>query len=388
MPEAIRVGFVIHQMYRAGAEMLVKQAIEYLGETITPTVFCLDQVGPLGEELASRGIPIIDMQRRPGTLDRRALQIMLRGLKEHQVEVIHAHQYTPFLYSALARCSGAWSTRLILTEHGRGFPEYVSSKRRWANKLLLAKLAHEVNACCWYSAESLIVKDGFSRRKVQVLRNGVEWDKLADAVSLSRESAEAEAALPSHRRYVGMVARFTWLKNHPMLIEAFAQVAPKFPDVDLALVGDGEERENLENLVEELGLKQRVKFLGVRADVPHLLPRLSVFALTSRTEAASLSLLEAMGAGVPVIATDVGGNGEIVESGVHGLLVKDDDPDDLAAALERVLSNAEEAEEMATQGQQRVSQEYRLETTMGGYYQLYQKLCPRPTPEPAVLAKV
>ena len=130
--------------------------------------------------------------------------------------------------------------------------------------------------------------------------------------------ASASALTPTG--YIAMVARFHPVKDHAMLLHAFGQAAAR-ADVDLLLVGDGKLRGPLESLVASLGLTGRVRFLGVRPDVPDLLRAVDVFALTLVSEAASLTLLEAMASRLPVVVTAVGGNPEIVREGVEGLLV-------------------------------------------------------------------
>jgi hypothetical protein len=163
----IKVGFVLHVMNVAGAEVLVAETIRRLGRRIDPVIFCLDDVGTLGMQMQKEGVAVVAFHRRPG-LDlgvswRMAGEIRARGLG-----VIHAHQYTPFFYASLAaRLAGA-RPRVIFTEHGRHFPDVVSSKRRILNRLLFDRLADEVNAVCEFSARSLRDKDGFARRPVRL----------------------------------------------------------------------------------------------------------------------------------------------------------------------------------------------------------------------------
>ena len=124
-----------------------------------------------------------------------------------------------------------------------------------------------------------------------------------------------------------------------MLLQAFARVASAREDVDLLLVGDGPLRETLTDLSVSLGLECRVRFLGIRADVPEILRALDVFALTSVSEAASLTLLEAMASGLPVVVTAVGGNPELVRHGIDGLHVPRGDASATATAILQILDD-------------------------------------------------
>ena len=121
----IRIGFVMHVMQVAGAEMLVTEIVRRTKGMLEPTIFCLDGIGPLGEQLRDEGVEVIDLKRRPGR-DYRVAWRMSRLIRQRGIELIHAHQYTPFFYAALAKLILGGAFRLILTEHGRHFPDTVS----------------------------------------------------------------------------------------------------------------------------------------------------------------------------------------------------------------------------------------------------------------------
>jgi glycosyltransferase involved in cell wall biosynthesis len=364
----IRVAFVLHVMQVAGAEVLVAETIRRLGARIDPTILCLDAVGPLGEQLQAEGIPVVSFGRRPGR-DWRVVRLLARELRERRIQIIHAHQYTPFFYSALARVAAGGGPRLMFTEHGRHYPDIVGRSRRVINRLFLARLATETNAVCRFSAEALKAVDGFSGVPVGVVENGIDPSRY-------RSGADARAArsaigLDVDRRYVANIARFHPVKDQASLVEAFRTVASARDDVDLLLVGDGPLRPELEAQVRRLGLDARVKFLGIRRDVPDVLAASTVFCLNSVSEAASLTLMEAMAAGRPVVVTDVGGNPEIVREGVDGLLVPRGDHGALAAALLQVLDSPALARRMGEAGAARVRDVYRIDRTVHRYLALY-----------------
>ena len=364
----VRVGFVLHSMHVAGAEVLVAETIRRLGSRIEPVVFCLDEVGPLGCQLQREGVPVIAFGRKAG-LDLSVSRRIANELRARRVEVLHAHQYTPFFYGAIAaRLFGA-RPRVIFTEHGRHFPDLVSTRRRFLNRWVFDRLANHVNAVCRFSAESLSVVDGFSRSRIEVIPNGVDlprYGRLDDITELRRR-----LGLAVDRRFIITVARFHPVKDHRTLLHAFAEVSALRPDVDLLLAGDGGLRETLEHLATDLGIAPRTQFLGVRADVASLLRASDVFTLTSVSEAASITLLEAMASGLPVVVTAVGGNPEIVRDGVDGLLAPRGDSHAVALALLRVLEDRRLAESMGQSGAERVRTHYRLEDTISRYFSLY-----------------
>jgi glycosyltransferase involved in cell wall biosynthesis len=373
-PAPIRVGFVVHAMQVAGAEMLVQQTIHRLGKQIEPTVFCLDSVGALGEQLMREGIPIVNLQRK-ARRDYGVAWRMAREIRRREIKVVHAHQYSPFFYAALAKIATGNRFRLILTEHGRHYPDVVSPLRRGANRLILDHLADAVNACCQFSAAALTRLDGFRGNRIEVIENGIDLSRFRGLES--QEEVRAKLGLEPERKYVAMVARFHAVKDHAMLLRAFHRVARERMEVDLLLAGDGPLREALETQAREAGIAARVRFLGIRRDVPTLLRAVDVFALTSVSEAASLTLMEAMAAGRPVVVTNVGGNPEIVRDEVDGLLVPRGDDAACARALSRLLGDRDLAKRMGQSGAHRIAQRYSLNNTISAYHHLYKKLVGR-----------
>ena len=369
--DAVRVAFVLHMMQVAGAEVLVLETIRRLGGRITPIVLCLDAIGELGERARAEGVPVLSFNRRPGR-DWRVARLMAGELRRRRVQVIHAHQYTPFFYSALARAFAGGGPPLIFTEHGRHYPDVVGRGRRMTNRWLLSRAANEVNAVCAFSAEALRSVDGFSAVPVGVIENGVDLDKYWSASDAG--AARAAVGLDPAKRYILHVARFHPVKDHATLVTAFAALSASRPDVNLALAGDGPLRSSIEAAVRERGLEHRVLFLGVRQDVPALLRAATVFCLNSVSEAASLTLMEAMASGLPIVVTDVGGNPEIVRRGVDGLLVPRGDAAALAQALGDVLDDPALGARLGASAAARARQRYSIVRTVERYYDLYRSL--------------
>lgn len=367
----ISVAFVVHVMQMAGAERLVVETIRRLGARIRPTVCCLDDLGSLGAALRDEGVHVEVLGRRPG-LDLRVPRRLARVLHARGVEVIHAHQYTPFFYAALAKLRLAGRPRLILTEHGRHFPDVVSGRRRSFNAWALSRLADRVNAVCGFSASALASHDGFPRDRIEIIPNGVELDDFTPG--LSRDAARRAARLPDEGALIVSIARFHPVKDQATLVRGFAAAIRHVPHARLILAGDGPLKPELEQLARTLGVSGRVHFLGVRTDVPLLLQAADVFCLTSLSEAASLTVLEAMAAARPIVLTDVGGNPELVRDGHEGLLVPRGDTDAVGAAMVRLLTDRRLAQRLSAAAASRARSEYPLSATIGRYYQLYEEL--------------
>ena len=371
MPRPLRVGFVLHVMQVAGAEVLTREMIHQLGSRIRPTVFCLDAVGRIGEEMVREGLDLVCLDRRPGR-DWRVSLRLARALAERKIDVLHAHQYSPYFYSALAKVRGPRRPRLILTEHGRHYPDRVSPLRRAVNRVALAPLADAITACCQFSADGLSKVDGFPGSRIEIIENGIDVTQYGPPAS--KAEAKQALALDPQRRYLIHVARHHPVKDQPTLLRGFAAAAPDLADVDLLMVGDGPLRPELESLTAELGVTRRVKFLGIRKDIPELMQAADAFALTSVSEAASLTVLEAMASGLPCVLTNVGGNPEIVRHEREGLLFPRADWAGCATAIRRIFSDHALARRCGDAAQARAHERYRLDRTVEEYFALYQRL--------------
>lgn len=364
----LRIGFVLHVMQVAGAEVLVAETIRRLRDRIDPVVLCLDGVGQLGEQMQREGVPVVALGRRPG-LDLAVSRRLAAEVRTRRLDFVHAHQYTPFFYSAVAKLFAGHRFHLMFTEHGRHYPDVVSWKRRLANRWVFSRLADEINGVCGFSVRSLAEVDGFGARAMEVIENGIDPERYM--ARRSRDQMRRELGLDSGRRCVVCVARFHWVKDHGTLLEAFGRVAATCSDVDLLLVGDGDLRRELEARAAQADLAGRVRFAGVRMDVPKWLAASDVFVLNSISEAASITLLEAMATGLPAVVTDVGGNPDVVRRDVDGLLVPRKDPEAMAAALIALLRDPQRAEAMGQAARARVLEHFRLDRTIERYHERY-----------------
>ena len=367
----------MHKMQVAGAEVLVKQIIERLADKIDPTVLCLDGLGELGQQLLDAGTPVVVLDRKPG-LDWRVAKRLADEVAQRKIQVLHAHQYTPFFYSALARGRYRANTKVIFTEHGRHYPDIVSPKRRWANRLLLSRYADITTACCDFSTRALQRIEGFP--DAFTLCNGVDLQDLPPRGDDQTQAAlRQKLGLDFDRPYAACIARFHQVKDHATLIRAWAKVHKRIPEAKLLLVGDGEERENIIHLITQLSTNQSrlagsISFLGIRSDVADILRAIDVFALTSVSEAASLTLLEAMASQCASVITDVGGNAEHLREGIDGHLVPRGDDDSLAVRLIELLENPQRCREFGRSARQQVEQRFNLSNAVEAYHRHFATL--------------
>jgi glycosyltransferase involved in cell wall biosynthesis len=232
-------------------------------------------------------------------------------------------------------------------------------------------------------ANSRGVRDSFVRhwwypaRKITTIGNPIETSAWPCRDAALRAEARAELGLSEEAMVIGTVARLTEQKGHRYLFDALARVADDHPEAVLALVGEGPLLGELMAYAEQLGLAGRIRFLGVRRDVPRLLQAFDVFCLPSLYEGMPNVVLEAMAAGLAVVSTEVEGAVELVAPGETGWLTPPADSAALAAALREALGDPERLPAYGLAGRRRVAREFDLAVIMRRYEEFYEPLLPR-----------
>jgi len=365
----LRVLQILHGLSRAGAERLVYDMATVNRGSLETAVVCLDQEGPLADELRRQGSTVVCTHRREG-IDVRQIPRIADVIRSFRPHVVHCHQYTPFFYGTLA-CMWAGVGRVLFTEHGRHFPDVVSWKRRLFNRVLIHRTGM-ITAVCEFSRQRLIVNEGIAPDKVSVVYNGVDVGRFADRVS--REESRRNLGLPLDAQIIVQVGNLRKVKDHQTAIRAFDRVHRARPNTFLVLVGDGPEMPASRDLTRYLNLQDAVRFLGQREDIPAILPAGDVMLMTSLSEAHSVSLLEGMACRLPIVATRVGGVPETVVDSETGLLVAPGDAEAIAEAVIRVLSDPNLRVRMGQAGFVRVQSTFRQETMHQQYLKIYRHL--------------
>lgn len=365
----MNIAHILHSMRVAGAEKVVYDIIIGLGNGFKFSIFCLESVGPLGEELIKKGILVRALSRKPG-VDFSLIGKLAKEIRKDKIDIIHAHQYTPYFYGVLAALLSGRRCKIIFTEHGRHYPDARRPKRVIFNQFLNF-FTCSITGVSEFSINSLVEYEALPRGKMKVIYNGIRTE-LFD-MPVDRQAKRKELGLSLEDKVIGIIARLEPVKDHAMLLRAFEKVVKKIPEAKLLIAGDGKLKDSLQSLARNLRIEKSVFFLGVRRDIAELLKALDVFVLSSLSEATSVTLLEAMAAGIPIVATKVGGSPEIVMDGKTGLLVPRSDDKAMAEALIEVLSNSDKAKNMGLAGKQRVNELFTLDKMTKAYSELYNK---------------
>ena len=365
----LRVEMVLPTLELGGMETITcNLAVELARRDHVVGVTCLQsEDGPLAQKLRDAAIETT-LVSCPGVRSNFLADPLLKShFARRSPDVVHTHNGVWNKAAVAARAANV--PAVVNTLHGfaLGEPRYYDGLRWWASRY-----TDHVAAVSEPLRHHLIASSKVAPAKIRVLPNGIDTVRFAPGTAAG--SLRRRLGISSTAPLVGCIARLDPVKNHSGLITAFARVSTLCPDAHLAIIGDGPLRGELENQAQVTGLGDIIHFIGEIADPVDLYRDLDVFALSSLYEGTSISILEALASGAPVVATDVGGNSALLDSGRCGLLVPSGDIHALAETIASILLNASLGEKLAADGRSWVTATYSLEAMVGKYERLYYDL--------------
>lgn len=329
-------------------------------------VLTVTEKGVLASELEENGITVIPFNKS-STMDIAVIIKMMKALKNFKADVVHTHNPVANFYGSIAAKLAGVRT-VINTRHGMG--NYPFDKRRENIFKVSMLFTNYVVYVCQRAKKGFLDMRLISEAKARVIYNGVNLERYESSIS----NDEFKKRLGIHGSpVVGLVARLEPAKNIPMFLKAAKIIQRKINKVKFLIVGDGVERQRLQALSNNLGLSECVIFLGARKDVEKILPHFDIFALSSVSEGMSLTLIEAMAAGKPIVATDVGGNPEVVEHEKTGYLVETQNTQEMADAVIKLLQDELLRSEMGSRGRIRAKEMFGLDKMAEQYELLYRE---------------
>jgi glycosyltransferase involved in cell wall biosynthesis len=366
--EPWRVTYVIGELGKGGAEYQLVELLRGLDRRrFAPAVVSLSRGGHWSATIRELGIALHELPQRHGfeVARLRGLRAILRTMRPH---LLHTVLWSGNVYGRVAAL-------------GLGVPVVLAAERnvvrRPAWQVVVERVldrwttAYLVNAAA--VAGEMCEQGGLPRSKMHLVPNGIDLTRLAPYDEARRAARERLGFAPA-RRLVAQVGRLAPQKDQATFLRAVARLAPQAPDVDFVIAGDGPLRDDLGNLARELRVDERVRFLGLRHDVPSLLAGADVLALTSRWEGLPNVVIEAMAMGAAVVATDVGGCRDLVGDGEAGYLVPVGDDAAVASALHRLLGDETERLRCVRAARRRVEADLTLERMVGRTEALYTSL--------------
>lgn len=366
-----RVLYLVDTLHVGGTEtQVVHVAVRLRSRGHEVVVGCLRGEGTLLEVLKRGNVPIVEFRKGKTLLSLNGAYQLLRlafFIRRGRFQAVHAHD----LWSNLLGVPAAWLARTPIIVSSRRYLadlDWYTPLRNTVMRIIYRLSTHiTVNS---RSVRDLLAKrDGLPLGKIRVLHNAVDVDRFATA---RRDREHLFPGTNVQSKLIAVVANmYSRVKGHTFLISAASSVCQDFPEATFVLIGDGKERASLEEQVRQAGLEKKVLFLGSRRDVPELLACCDLFVLPSEAEALPNALLEAMAAGLPVVATSVGGIPEIIADGVNGVLVPARNPRALSEAILRILQNPHFAKELSRAAQETARTQFGFDRLLAELEQLY-----------------
>lgn len=307
------------------------------------------------------------------------LRRLIRFIKENEIDVVHTHCF----YTNIFGMTGAFLAGVPARITSKGETDGFRTPMQKRAERMSFRLAHRVIANCLVVQDQLI-KEGANPSKIIQHYNGLDLERLRIRPDLTRDDALASFGLPQGRarRFVSIVANLhNPVKDHPLFLRAAARVRAAVPDAGFVIAGEGNLMPGLREQAAQLGIEDDVFFIGRCDHVPNLLFASDVGVLSSKAEGFANAILEYMAAGLPVVATDVGGVREAVVEGESGFVVPSGDEELMAQRIIEVMQDPERARRMGQRGKQ-IVEKFSCEHHLANTLELYDELLSIPDPSP------
>lgn len=368
---------IVHIIYALGTGGLENGLVNIINRAPSGryrhAIVCLTTAGEFADRLTQANVDIYTLDKRPGH-DGRAYWRLFRLLWKLRPAIIHTRNLAALETQLLSLFLPG--VRRVHGEHGRDVYDLDGSNRKYLLlRRFLKPLIHRYIAVSRDLGDWLVGSVGIPDTDVRQIYNGVDQVSFHPRGS-ARPDLAPSGFVPAEGVILGTVGRLAEVKDQSTLVEAFSHLVAERPELRaslrLILIGDGPLFATLKNKIETHGVSELVWMTGDRKDVPELLRLLDIFVLPSLAEGISNTILEAMATRLPVIATQTGGNPELVEDGENGLLVPVGDVHALSKALEKLVCEPSLAALMGTKGLEKVSARFNWAHTVNEYLGVYE----------------
>jgi glycosyltransferase involved in cell wall biosynthesis len=335
----MRIVHVINSFEVGGMETMILALAKYQQsqghEVSVVAIFGRNELYQVAE---SMGLSPKSAMKRQGSDFLSTVLFLRRFFRDQSAEVVHSHNLVPH-YFAAAACLGL-SAQLLNTRHDMG-QHYSSKQGDFLYRLAMRRSAYGV-AVCEAARLEFVSKGAFPQGKSRTIVNGIDLAKYAPKSAASKRQLLTGLGVKGDRVVYGNVGRVNPVKDHSTMLSAFHECLKGGLKAILVIAGNGPAFDSVKNKVHELGIAQEVFFLGQRSDIPEVLKGFDIFLQSSLTEGYSLALVEAAICGLPIIATNVGGNAEIIVDGENGRLVASKD----VSMYSKAMKDLGESEQM------------------------------------------
>jgi glycosyltransferase involved in cell wall biosynthesis len=364
----VRILFLSTSMGLGGADQQLLSAAQVLrdrGHEIR--IVSLTPLGPMGLQARSLGLATDSLEMRRGVPDPRGLARLVRIVRAWKPDVVHSHMVHANLMARVLRLLVPVPV-LVSTIHN----VYEGGPLLMAGYRLTNGLVDHMTIISQAAADRFVGERIVPGRLLTVIANGVDTDRMRNLPPEGRAALRGWMSVGDQDFVWLAVGRFEVAKDYPNMLRAFAAVRAREPRAVLVIVGQGSLQAEAEALTAELGLREAVRFLGARDDVPAVMSAADGYVMSSAWEGMPMVLLEAEAAGLPIVATAVGGNGEVVRDGESGFLVPARDSEGLRAGMLRLMALPEEQRRaMGERGREHVRANYGLQRVAERWERVY-----------------
>jgi len=367
----IKVLLLLYGVEAAGAEKVALSIAKNIDKGKFKPVVCALRGGRLLNEFLALNIPVYILGKKRG-VDFSIIWKLLRILKTEEIKIIHSHNFSPNFWGRVVGRI-ARTPVLIITEH-----TIATAKTRLSKIIdfILSKITDKIIAVSNRVRDSHIKEEKIDHEKLITIYNGIEsWNYDNKILGIYKKQFLKELGISSENYLITTIGRLEAPKGHENLLKAIPMVLKAYPKVCFLMVGDGRLKPELETLAERLSVKENVFFVGYRTDVRNILAISDLCIIPSIREGFSITLLEAMSVGKPIVATDVGGNSEAIIDGESGIIVQPGDPNALANGIITVHKNKILGEEMGIKARKRFEEFFTIQKMIDETEKLYESFC-------------
>jgi len=358
----------MHVMYEftpGGMEFGVIKLVNALQPRGIDSSVCSTRTGANLHSFVAPGIPVFELERRDGN-DPRLIARLYSLFRRVRPDIVHTHAWGTLIEGLVA----ARLARVPAVVHGEHGTLQVRRHQCWMQRHAWGAVDQVLSVSTRLS-ERMATTTGYPLTNIETIRNGVELQRFR---RIDRAEARAALGLPLDDIVIGSVGRLVRVKNQEVLIDAVRTLRAEGLPVSLAIAGDGPLRQELLDRAAAAGVAGSLHLLGHRADVEVVLSAFDIFALPSLSEGLSNTMLEAMAASLPVVATRVGGADEVIEDGISGVLVPVQAQTELVRALGALASDPMQRASIGTAARRRIESYFSVEGMVAAYERVYRRL--------------
>lgn len=357
---------ITHDLAIGGLQQVIVNLCRTIDrERFDVSVLCLRHLGEFVPVVEKLGIEVVLLPQKQSGVDYLSFLKVAKLLREKKIDVIHTHNTQPLIDGTLGALLAGVKT-IVHTDHSREFPD----KRRYMfAEWLLSHFVYKMVGVSKPTSRDLVTYERISPRKVVTVLNGIDGSNFS--VTVDKQKKRRELGITGEGPVIGLGVRLSEEKGVAYLLRAMPEIIKRYPDINLVIAGKGASEKDLKREAADLGIEKNTLFIGPRLDMPEVLKILDLYVLPSLREGLPTILLEAMAAGCPIVATDVGGNHMAITHGESGSLVESKNPGALAAEIVRVLGDEQLRNSYARRGLELFRSKFTAQEMTAQYEKLY-----------------